>query len=532
VHWKLAATGRPAGTLEPHRWSRRRQISYAALVSRSTSRLIITIRVAALALLALPALSGCANLYFESAGTPPEPPPKFSLDQLPWKEYWTGIVFNGEKIGFAHTRVKPAPQPGEFEIHSEAAFLLRFLGVEKKFRMKSVDQVDSNLALVRFDYDYDMDDIRQQVRGEVRHHTLRAEIHTRDNTTVQSLPVSGPVFPAGVIGLYPVRHGLAVGRGYRYNAYSGETQTISEVDQQIRAFERSELFDGPAFRIETTYEGQATTTWMNDTGLPVFELSLTGVMISALEDETRARSYLAAASLNKKDIILDFSRIPIDRTVKQPRESKSLNLEIASLDSRFLLPPTPQQRCTLERDRLRCALHRVVPGDHLAESTPAPQAAALGSSVAVPSDHPRIKSLARDIADGATNHTAQARAIVAWLQKNIAQEPNDVFSALDVLDTRKAECQGHTFLYAALARSLGIPTRVVNGIVYSDDYAGFYYHTWAESLLDDGWIAVDPTFGQIGADATHVKLIEGEAPADLLPLVDLVGRLRVKRLDN
>jgi transglutaminase-like putative cysteine protease len=49
---------------------------------------------------------------------------------------------------------------------------------------------------------------------------------------------------------------------------------------------------------------------------------------------------------------------------------------------------------------------------------------------------------------------------------------------------------------AALARSLGIPTRVVNGIVYSDDYAGFYYHTWAESLLDSGWIAIDPTFGR------------------------------------
>jgi len=501
-------------------------------VSRSTYCLIIRVRVAALALLALPAFSGCASLYFEAAGAPPEPPPKFQLDRLPWQEYWTGIVFNGEKIGFSHTHVKPAPQPGEFEIHSEAAFLLRFLGVEKKFRMKSVDQVDSSLALVRFDYDYDMDDIRQQVRGEIHQHMLRAEIYTRDNTTVQSLPVSGPVYPAGVIGLYPVQHGLAVGRRYRYNAFSGETQTISEVDQRILAFERSELFDGPAFRIETSYEGQATTTWMNAAGLPVFELSLNGVLISALEDETRARSYLAAASLNKKDIILDFSRISIDRPVKQPRESTSLSLEIASLDSRFLLLPTPQQRCALERDRLRCALRRVVPGDHLAEFTPAPQATDLGSSIAVPSDHPRIRSLARDIAAGTRDHTATARAIVAWLQQNIAQEPNDVFSALDVLDTRKAECQGHSFLYAALARSLGIPTRVVNGIVYSDDYAGFYFHTWAESLLDDGWIAVDPTFGQIGADATHVKLIEGETTAALLPLVDLVGRLRVKQLDD
>jgi len=151
-------------------------------------------------------------------------------------------------------------------------------------------------------------------------------------------------------------------------------------------------------------------------------------------------------------------------------------------------------------------------------------------SVAVPTGHPRIAELAREIAARASGRTAQATAIVAWLQQNIAQGPNDVFSALDVLDSRKAECQGHSFLYAALARALGIPTRVVNGIVYSDDYAGFYYHTWAESLLDNGWIAVDPTFGQVGADATHVKLIEGETPSDLLPLVDLVGQLRVRQI--
>lgn len=478
------------------------------------------------------ALSGCASLYFQDAGAPPDPPPQFSLERLSWKDYWTGIIFNGEKIGFSHTRVAPASQAGEFEIHSEAAFLLRFLGVEKKFRMTSTDRIRTDLQLVRFDYDVDMDGLRQQVRGEVRERTLHAEIRTRDNVTIQTLPLADPLYPTAIIGLYPVVNGLGVGRHYRYSAYSGETQTIAMVDQRIRSYERSELFDGAAFRIETTYQGQTTTTWMNARGLPELELSLNGVLVSALEDEDRARAYLAAASLNKKDMILDFSRIPLDRPLEKPRDTDTLTLAIAGLDSRFLLAPTPQQRCTGERDGLRCALRRVPPGSGVAVSTPAPQPGDLGTSVAVPTGHPRIGKLAQQISAGAADRTAQARALVAWIQQNIAQEPTDVFSALDVLDTGKAECQGHTFLYTALARMLGIPTRVVNGIVYSDDYAGFYYHTWAESLLEDGWIAIDPTFGQIGADATHVKLVEGETPADLLPLVDLVGRLRVKRLDD
>lgn len=37
----------------------------------------------------------------------------------------------------------------------------------------------------------------------------------------------------------------------------------------------------------------------------------------------------------------------------------------------------------------------------------------------------------------------------------------------DVSNDRHAECQGHTCLYAAFTRSLGIPTRLVNWLVYS-----------------------------------------------------------------
>jgi hypothetical protein len=38
---------------------------------------------------------------------------------------------------------------------------------------------------------------------------------------------------------------------------------------------------------------------------------------------------------------------------------------------------------------------------------------------------------------------------------------------------------------------------------------------------------VDPTFGQPVADATHLKLVEGESVSDLLPLIDWVGKVRI-----
>ena len=68
--------------------------------------------------LALP-LGGCAGMYFRDAG--PAPVIRHELARLPYSEYWTGIVFNGEKIGFAHFDIRSAGA-GNYEIRSEASF--------------------------------------------------------------------------------------------------------------------------------------------------------------------------------------------------------------------------------------------------------------------------------------------------------------------------------------------------------------------------------------------------------------------------
>ena len=70
---------------------------------------------------------------------------------------------------------------------------------------------------------------------------------------------------------------------------------------------------------------------------------------------------------------------------------------------------------------------------------------------------------------------------------------------------------------------------MVNGVVYSGQHGGFLYHTWNEPWIEGrGWQAVDPTLGQLNADATHVKLIEGESLAQLAPLAGMVGKARVE----
>ena len=106
-------------------------------------------------------------------------------------------------------------------------------------------------------------------------------------------------------------------------------------------------------------------------------------------------------------------------------------------------------------------------------------------------------------------------------------------SALEVLRTKIGDCNEHTALYVAMARALGIPTRIAVGLVHMR--GAFYYHAWPEVYIAEGdgrglWLPVDPTLNQFPADATHVRLARGglDQQAAILPMI---GRLDMTILD-
>ena len=490
-------------------------------------RRISSLAAAWAAALAL-ALGGCASVYFHDAG--PAPAVRHELANLPFSEYWTGIVFNGEKIGF--TRFTFGKQAGsdQFEIHSEASFVLRFLGISKKVQLKSHDVIAADLTLADFAYEYRIDDSELLVSGRRRDGELTATIVTGGAPNEQRLKVDGKLYPSSVIALYPVLHGLEIGREHNYLVYSGETQTVADVTQRVAAYERSELFTGNAFKVETTMHGQNVATWIGSDGRPVFELALRGVMISYLEDAVVATRYLALASLNKKESLIEYSLVRPDRPINDPRAVSVLRIALSGA-SRAPLSDA-WQRCVPERREYDCEIRSGAPRDPGTEPPSEKlRMRYLEPSITVQSHDPIIRRLANSIVAGAASPEERITRILRWLDENIKKAPLDVFSALDVLQQHEAECQGHAYLYTALARASGVPTRMVNGLAYSKDFEGFLFHSWAESLIGARWQAVDPTFGQAEADATHIKLIEGETLAELVPLTDWVGKLKIRVLE-
>jgi transglutaminase-like putative cysteine protease len=146
-------------------------------------------------------------------------------------------------------------------------------------------------------------------------------------------------------------------------------------------------------------------------------------------------------------------------------------------------------------------------------------------------DAPEIVAKAKELATGRKDVREVARSIAAWTADWLKDTVEDGGGALVSLKERSGNCQTHARLYTALARAAGIPTRFVSGLVYQEG-KGFLYHSWTESLLGDGWIAVDPTYNQLPADPTHIKFFEGSNQDDMTPIIAIIGRIRIMVLET
>lgn len=482
-------------------------------------------------------LNACASLYFQEKKPPSEPSQIASLDALPWREIWHGFVFNGEKVGFAHLKITEAAEKRHYLIHSEAYLRIRFLGLDKRITLISEDVVRPDLTLVSFSYDQHMDDRPLRIDGSVADGRFRAVQKAGVETKIMDERTSGRLYPASAINLYPVLQGMTVGSQYRFTVFDPQTQSFEGVLQSVAAFEESpKLSVEPSYRIETRMHSHSVSTWINPRGETLLELAMNGVLITYREEEAQAKRFLSEASMNKKDLIYDFSLVRTDKPLACPRESTDLKIALTGIAGQLPLLQGPGQEAALQtiegKPLAVFHLHAVAPTSPIRTKRPLEEADRriyLASTHHIESDHPEIIKTAAEILPGATDPLEQIRRLSAWVATVVKDEAVDSLSALDVLHRRKGECQAHTLLYTALARSAGIPTKLTGGLVYLDG-VGFLYHSWAESYAN-GWVAVDPTFNQVGVDATHIKLVEGHSWTSTLPLGAVVGKIEARIMD-
>ena len=140
-------------------------------------------------------------------------------------------------------------------------------------------------------------------------------------------------------------------------------------------------------------------------------------------------------------------------------------------------------------------------------ATPSSMSKYLDSTPQVPSSDLKYRALAVNITRNATSPFERLSLLAQWVNSYITYDSSFVSkspSADEILATRRGVCTEYATLFTTLSRSLGYPTRFVNGYAYSDDYASWLGHAWTEVYIGR-WVPVDPTWMEIGRlDATHI----------------------------
>ncbi|MFA5240376.1 MAG: transglutaminase-like domain-containing protein [Phycisphaerae bacterium] len=153
------------------------------------------------------------------------------------------------------------------------------------------------------------------------------------------------------------------------------------------------------------------------------------------------------------------------------------------------------------------------------------------------SDSNEIIELARR-AVGDTSDAAKAvKKIESFVSEYIDDRSLSIgyASATEVAASRVGDCTEFAVLTASMCRAVGIPARVVSGLVYVEEFAGaedvFGGHMWVEAYVGDKWIGLDATRAPKGFDAGHIALAVGDGePADFFNLVTMLGRFKIDKV--
>lgn len=155
----------------------------------------------------------------------------------------------------------------------------------------------------------------------------------------------------------------------------------------------------------------------------------------------------------------------------------------------------------------------------------------------VQSDHREIMELAERVVGGTEDAAEAVKKIEAFVSEYIENRKLSVgyASAAEVAASRVGDCSEFAVLTASMCRAVGIPARIICGLVYVEDFPGrenmFGGHAWVEAYVGDRWIGLDATRAPEGFSPGYIALAIGNGePADFFGMVSTLGYFNIEKV--
>ncbi len=447
-------------------------------------------------------------------------------------EEWMNILFNNQKIGFSYQKIEKGDEG--YRITDRAVIRMKIMDISQDMSFSNVSYLSEEKKLKKFVYLQTIQNQRQRTIGFVEKGRLRLTITGAGGTSSKTIQIDPNTRFADAIG-FALSDKLKVGLKITVPIFITALRTTESLTFEVVGKKKMPFKGEPTdvFIVESTIQEIKTRSYVTEKGITIREESFMN-FVSVRVDEAEALQFPEAHVPITS--LITFSLITPDKPIADPSAIKELRLAIGGLKNPGLLPEDGRQSIGRPERKFDKSRRRsfTVPVT-IRKTGPVKLVSIAAASSAEPddlkptpeiqSDNKMILREARKIVGSEKDAWKAAQKINKWVYENVEKKLVDSFTAIDVLLSREGECQSHTNLFSAFARSVGIPTRVASGLVYSPDNEGFLYHSWPEVYVGE-WIAVDPTLGQEVADATHIKLIGGGIESQI-QLVRYIGRISI-----
>jgi hypothetical protein len=461
------------------------------------------------------------------------------------------VRMNGTAIGTATMRLRDTIGGFVFDDN----LLMDVPALDTLHRASAMTRImlDSTLTLSSFAYRIDSKNGAYAIQGERRSgSTLSVLVEAGGDpqrTTIEN--ASDLLLDAAVPMRMAAAGSLVVGTEHSARIFDPSSMSIRSISIRVTATDTmivpdssrvgangkwvTQVYDTvPVWKIEQVFGGISMVTWVVDDGLIVRAESPMGLELQRTTFEEARQDWTAAQNdpslAAGYGALIESTAIASSADLTGIETTDEFRVRLTGVDlTGFDLSGGRQ---SLDGDTLtirREAQEQLDDAGYTLPWTGGGEAGAeLEPALLIQSNDPGIRAKAVDVTRGTKDPAQAARLLEQWIYRNVKKEiVPGVPSAVQTLERLRGDCNEHTVLYVAMARSIGLPARTAAGLVHVR--GRFYYHAWPEVWLNGNWIAADPTLGQYPADASHIRFVVGGL-AQQVELIRLIGRLRLEAL--
>lgn len=432
------------------------------------------------------------------------------------QENWFNLTMMGMKIGYVYQFADKTIYKGEEMFRNKTDMVMQFIGGGNGIKVENNRIEYSDLKFMPRHFIYTSDESgEKRVEGNINDGIANITTTINGETTETEITIPPDTISDTVaIEKLLSANMLKVGEKLAYQTFNIDMQRI--VDCELSVSNEETLIyqseEKQVYVLENKVDimgGITVRLWVDHIGTTYkFITEMPGISLVA----TKTDSKTALGEIEELDIVLRTRIIPTGKRLKRGARRLVANLQYSGENLTDIIQTNSQQTLKSANENSgTITIEKVEIDDKNCPNLPiqSPELDRyLSSTVYVEADHPEIRAQALEIIDGETNSWLAAKKLCKWVYKSIDEKglSGDYSTSLTTLKTLSGDCTEHTVLLMAMARSVGIPARICAGLVFAKD--AFYYHFWPEVFVGT-WVQMDPTFGQVLADANHIVLQGG-----------------------